>query len=436
MASGWQTDTMKSYITADPSAAGIELRSPAGLAPGAPGRQRDVNSYVYFLACVITILLLTLPARTFFVDSGQRWLYTATTSFGLTFILTPLVGILARRLRILDLPDARKAHAQATPLLGGLAVFVGFAAPLLFEAVPSSEVITLLGAAMILLVTGGLDDWMEVPAVLKLLIQLICTTLVMISGIVLRVLPLDWGLWGTIGNFILTGIWIIGITNAMNFFDGIDGLATGLGAIIAFFLSVVAFQTNQSFLGWIALSLLGSCLGFLPYNFRPTKPAAIFLGDSGSTVIGFVLASLAVFGDWAEKQPIVSIVSPILIFWLLIFDMGHITCERILTGKIHNVRDWLEYVGNDHLHHRIAEVLGSRRRATLFIYLLSVCLGLSALVLRYCTTMDACLLMLQAVILVALITALEHRGRSIAVLGRGDVDAKNRKKPNHPNSKL
>jgi UDP-GlcNAc:undecaprenyl-phosphate GlcNAc-1-phosphate transferase len=209
-------------------------------------------------------------------------------------------------------------------------------------------------------------------------------------------------------------MWIIGITNAMNFFDGMDGLAAGLGAIIAFLLGIVAFQTDQPFLGWIALAVLGSCLGFLPYNFRLRRSAFIFLGDAGSTVIGFVLACIAVYGDWAEGQPIVSLVSPVLIFWLLIFDMVHITCDRILTGKVRSFREWIEYVGKDHLHHRLADVLGSRRRAVFFIYLMSLCLGLSALILREAGPMDALLLVLQATLLVVLITVLERRGRTIS----------------------
>ncbi|MCK7503758.1 MAG: undecaprenyl/decaprenyl-phosphate alpha-N-acetylglucosaminyl 1-phosphate transferase [Desulfobacterales bacterium] len=154
-------------------------------------------------------------------------------------------------------------------------------------------------------------------------------------------LPADWGIWGLIGNLLLTGLWIIGITNAMNFFDGMDGLAAGLGAIIAFFLGVVAFQTDQPFFGWISLAVLGGCLGFLPYNFRPSGSAVIFLGDAGSTVIGFVLACIAVYGDWAEGQPVVSLVSPVLIFWLLIFDMAHITCRP------HSQREGAQLPGMD-----------------------------------------------------------------------------------------
>ncbi len=157
--------------------------------------------------------------------------------------------------------------------------------------------------------------------------------------------------------------------------------------------------------------MMGSCLGFLPYNFKVKGHASIFLGDAGSTVIGFILASLAVYGDWAESNPIVALISPILIFWILIFDMVHITFDRILTGKVISFRQWIEYVGNDHLHHRLANILGGNKKSVLFIYLLSLSLGLSSVALRNARVVDAILLILQATIFVILITFLERRGR-------------------------
>jgi UDP-GlcNAc:undecaprenyl-phosphate GlcNAc-1-phosphate transferase len=273
---------------------------------------------------------------------------------------------------------------------------------------------------LILFGIGILDDIREVSAGLKLLTQLACSLLVMSSGVILRVLPVDLGIFAAIGNSLLTLFWIIGIANAMNFFDGMDGLAAGLGAVISFFLGVVAFQTGQPFLGWVAIAMLGGCLGFLPFNFRLKKHAAIFLGDAGSVVIGFILACVAVYGDWAQGNPVVALVSPVLIFWILIFDMVHITVDRILTGKVKNFKQWIEYVGKDHLHHRLANVLGGRKQSVLFIYLLGVCLGTSAVVLRNARPTDAVLLIIQACIMVVLITVLERRGR----LANGSLKSK------------
>jgi UDP-GlcNAc:undecaprenyl-phosphate GlcNAc-1-phosphate transferase len=371
----------------------------------------NVNLLFYIFSAVFAFILFMPQVRGFFSSSGWRWAHILCLSSSLSFCMNPVFARIAKKLNILDIPDARKLHQEATPLLGGAAVFIGFSVALLTNGIFSKSVLIILIASLILFGIGILDDFREISAGLKLLAQLVCTLLVMSSGIILRVLPVDLGIFATIGNCLLTVFWIIGIANAMNFFDGMDGLAAGLGAVIAFFLGVVAFQTAQPFLGWIAIAMLGGCLGFLPFNFRPNKNAAIFLGDAGSVVIGFILACVAVYGDWAQGNPVVALVSPVLIFWILIFDMVHITIDRIMTGKVKNFRQWIEYVGKDHLHHRLANVLGGRKQSVLFIYLLGLCLGTSAVVLRNARPTDAILLIIQACIMVVLITVLERRGR-------------------------
>ena len=371
----------------------------------------NINWFLYIAAAIVACVSFLPQVQGFFVKIGWRWAHILCLSFSLSFCMNPVLVLIARKLNILDIPDKRKLHKEATPLLGGAAVFIGFSVALLTNGIFSKEVSAIMAASLILFVIGILYDFKGVSAGLKLLVQMACTIVVMSCGIVLRVLPVELGILAAIGNILLTVFWIIGITNAMNFFDGMDGLAAGLGAVIAFFLGVVAFQTAQPFLGWIAVAMLGSCLGFLPFNFRIKKNAAIFLGDAGSVVIGFILACVAVYGDWAESDPVVALVSPVLIFWILIFDMVYITIDRILTGKVANFRQWLEYVGKDHLHHRLANVLGGRKRSVLFIYLLGLCLGTSAVVLRNARPVDAFLLIIQACIMVVLISILERRGR-------------------------
>ena len=374
-------------------------------------RTLKINFFLYLGAVFLAGLLFAPQVRGYFLLVGLRWAHILCLSFALSFCLNPVFAGIARKLNILDIPDARKLHTEATPLLGGAAVFIGFGVALLMNGIFSTQVLIILLTSLILFGIGIIDDFKEISAGLKLAAQMLCTLLVMSCGIVLRVLPVDLGILATIGNVLLTVFWIIGITNAMNFFDGMDGLAAGLGALISFFLCVVAFQTGQPFLGWIAVAMLGACLGFLPFNFRPQKNAAIFLGDAGSVVIGFILACLAVYGDWAQSDPVVALVSPVLIFWILIFDMVHITIDRIVTGKVKNFKQWIDYVGKDHLHHRLANVLGGRKQSVLFIYLLGLCLGTSAVVLRNARPADALLLIIQACIMVVLITVLERRGR-------------------------
>ena len=378
----------------------------------------------YYIPILLFVGVFFVPqTRKFFFDTGWRWAYVLFLSFALSFCLTPVCRWIAYRLNILDRPDGRKdgrkIHRKATPLLGSAAVFIGFSAAILINGIYSLKLGAILVGSAVLFVVGFVDDFKEVPAGFKLVAQIVCTLFVMSCGIVLQVVPVGLGLLSSVSNVLLTVFWIVGITNAMNFFDGMDGLAAGLGVIIAFFLGVVAFQTGQPFLGWISVAMMGSCIGFLPYNFVRKGRATIFLGDAGSTVIGFILACVAVYGEWAEGNPIVAIASPLLIFWLLIFDMVHITVDRILNGKVVSVRQWIEYVGKDHLHHRLALVLGGQKKSVLFIYLLSICLGASAVVLRNARPVDALLLLIQACIIVVLVTILERRGR---LSGGGDND--------------
>jgi UDP-GlcNAc:undecaprenyl-phosphate GlcNAc-1-phosphate transferase len=341
-------------------------------------------------------------------------------SFAISFCLTPVSGWLAKRLDIIDRPAERKPHHSTTPLLGGVAVFIAFFAALMINGIYSLKLGAILAASALLFVVGVVDDFKEIPAAIKLVVQIVCAAVVMSFGIVLKVIPDDLGLFSQVCNVLLTVFWIIGITNAMNFFDGMDGMAAGLSAIIAFFLGLIAFQTQQPFLGWISVAMLGCCLGFLPYNLRVNGQALIFLGDAGSTVVGFILACVAVYGDWAEASPVVALASPLLIFWILIFDMVHITIDRILSGKVLNLRQWIEYVGKDHLHHRIAYALGGSKKSVLFIYLLSISLGSSALLIRNAKHLDALVLIIQASIFVVLITILERRGRTLAQNSQSD----------------
>ncbi|MEK6617144.1 MAG: MraY family glycosyltransferase, partial [Nitrospirota bacterium] len=284
-----------------------------------------------------------------------------------------------------------------------------FVGSVLVNSILEEWMVAILFAGSILLVVGIVDDARELPAWFKLAAQVAGAGLVIYSGKVLSLFPA--GLVGGIVNVLLTLLWIVGITNAFNFFDGMDGLATGLAVLLAFFMGMVAYQTNQPGLGWLAAAIIGASLGFFPYNFRVNKPAHIFLGDGGSTFLGFTLACLAVKGDWADNNPIVSFSNPLLIFGVLIYDMIHITVERVVTGKVRTVKDWIDYVGKDHLHHRLERALGSRRATVATIFTLTICLGLAAMVLRKANTAEALMLLLQAALIVIIVTFLEYRGR-------------------------
>jgi UDP-GlcNAc:undecaprenyl-phosphate GlcNAc-1-phosphate transferase len=390
-----------------------------GFAPGFDGElsvkrnQQFLLPAWYYLASLLVLGFVFFPAtRDFFALTGRRWLYILILAFTFSGLTTPICRLLAKRWGLVDNPSGHKIHNEPTPLLGGAAVFLGFVLPLLINGIFSREFGGILIAAMVLFVVGVLDDSFNVKAHVKLIVQIVLAVGLTFNGVRIVLIP-ETALLGSFINRLLSVVWIVGITNALNFFDGMDGLAAGVSAIISFFLAIVAMQMDSPFVGWAAVAMLGACLGFLPYNFRPGRKALIFLGDAGSTTIGFVLASLAIYSDWADLKPVVSIFSPILIFWILIFDMAHITLFRVIRGKTRTFREWIEYVGHDHLHHRMARVLGGVTQSVLFIYLLAICLGLSALLLRYSTPFAGFLLLCQALIIVLLVSILEAKNGKV-----------------------
>lgn len=362
------------------------------------------------LGALLGVVALAVPAiRHLFVFEGLRWLYILLFAFLGAGALTPLMVHLSHQWGLVDQPSDRKIHLQPTPRLGGIAVYLGFLGSVLLNSILPDWMIATLAAGSLLLIVGIIDDVWELPAASKLAAQLVAAGIVIATGKVLTLFPS--GSVGDVANVLLTLLWIVGITNAFNFFDGMDGLATSLAILIAGFMGAVAFETNQPGLGWVAIAIIGAGVGFLPYNFRGRKPAVIFLGDGGATFLGFTLACLAVKGNWADLSPIVSFSNPLLIFGVLIYDMVHITVERVATGKVRSVKEWLDYVGKDHLHHRLERALGSRQASVAMICLLTICLGLAALALRHAGTAEALLLLVQACLIAAMITILEWSGR-------------------------
>lgn len=352
-------------------------------------------------------LLLPQVQNLFMHRVGIRWVYIMLFSFLLSFLLTPVFRKIAARLSILDQPSQRKVHKDPTPLLGGAAIYIAFTTSILANNILDSEVIAILVASTIIMLVSLADDMRSLSAKLKLVAQLAATGLVFWYGIRLHLFPRH-GV-GEVFNIVLTVMWVVGVTNAMNFLDGTDGLATGLGIVVSLFLGIVAFQTDQAFLGWFAIAMMGSCLGFFPYNFRPTRPASIFLGDTGSTFIGFTLACLAMKGDWADSNPIVSICAPIMIFGVLIFDMTHTTITRIITGKVRSFHDWVSYVGQDHIHHRMYRLFQSNKKTVCLILAMSGCLGISAVVLRNARTIDGILIVLQGIIAFIIFSVIDYQ---------------------------
>ena len=363
------------------------------------------NIVIFFLF----ILFICPTAKHWFFHHNLAWLYLLLFSFLVSYLCIPVVKRIASWLNIIDNPDDRKVHKAPTALLGGVAVYVAFASTIIYTNSYSLELKGVAIGATIIFIIGLIDDIVTLRARLKIIVQIIAVSIMIYYGVVVDFLPNTW--WGHFFEIAITFLWMLGITNSLNFFDGMDGLATGLTIICSVFLSILAIKTMQPYLVVLSVALAGSCFGFFPYNLRYKKPAAIFLGDAGSTFMGFMLAGMVLMGGWGGKDPIKAYAMPILIMSIFIFDMVYTTTSRIASHKIVNVREWLEFTGKDHLHHRLTALGLSAKQTVFFIYFLTASLGMSALVLKNGSVIDALLLLFQAVTIYLIIVILMLRGK-------------------------
>ncbi len=322
----------------------------------------------------------------------RSWLLVPI-AFSLANLLTPLVRLVALRCKVVDHPEARKVHTEATPLLGGVAVYMAFALSAVSVFWYSPELKGVLLAASIVFVIGVLDDIFGLSSLVRLLAQLVAVLVLFGFGMQIDSIP-DPTRFHLLKKAI-TIIWVLGITNSVNFLDGLDGLCAGFGAIAALFTGLIAFLTHQYFLMFLGFSLAGSCLGFLPWNFPRRGSAAIFMGDAGSLFIGFTLAALSIMGDWAENR-VVALTVPVLILFLPIFDTSMTTFFRIREGKVRTIREWLDFVGRDHIHHRVYSVGIGKRHTVLILWVVAVMLGFSAVIIRTGGMLEAYLSLIQA----------------------------------------
>jgi UDP-GlcNAc:undecaprenyl-phosphate GlcNAc-1-phosphate transferase len=364
----------------------------------------------YTLIGLVVVSLMLPPVRFLYFDAGLRWQYILAFSFLSAYFLSPISRVLASRLRILDRPNWRKIHDQPTPLLGGGAVYVAFSGAILLNGIflPGMKILFLGGT--LIFVMGLIDDVRSLPALFKFVLQILISCFVVVIGHI-HLTFLYGTRWELFLNIPLTVLWIVGLTNAMNFFDGIDGLASAMSIIAAFFLGMLAFNTDQPALGWFAVGLVGACAGFLPHNFRLGKSALLFLGDAGSTFLGFMLAGLAVLGRWSSTSDFVSVAAPILVFGVLIFDMAYVNLSRIKNHQAKSFAELLNCVNKDHLHHRLLFLGFARKEVVLIISTISVCFGVSALIIMGQDSTEALLGLFQALLIIGLIVTLMLKGR-------------------------
>jgi len=316
-----------------------------------------------------------------------------------SFAATPLVKSLAYKVGAIDVPkDNRRMHKTPIPRLGGLAIFIAFLfSVIIFVDIDRQMQGILLGAVMIV-VLGVMDDIMTLRALPKFLVQIAAAGIVVYHGCSIQFISnpnvfsdvayISLGWWG----IPLTIIWIVAITNAVNFIDGLDGLAVGVSAISTASLLVIALMVAEMNVSVILAALLGSCLGFIPYNKNPAK---IFMGDTGATFLGFILACLSIQGLF-KLYAIISFAVPFLILGIPIFDICFAFLRRIAKGQNPMVAD------RGHVHHRLIDMGFNQKQAVAISYMLTAILGLAAVLLTTSGELKA-LILIGSIIIVGAI---------------------------------
>ena len=324
-------------------------------------------------------------------DTAITMLLAMGVAAVVSFLATPMVKNLAYKVGAIDVPkDNRRMHKVPIPRLGGLAIFLAFLlSVLVFAKIDRQMQGILLGATMIV-VLGVMDDIMALNALPKLIVQILAAGIAVYHGCVIRFVSnpnvfssmtyLNLGWW----SYPITIIWIVAITNAVNLIDGLDGLASGVSTISAMTMLVIAILVSEQQVAIVMAALAGACLGFMPYNKNPAK---MFMGDTGSTFLGYILATYSIQGLF-KYYAIVSFAVPFLVLGLPIFDTAFAIVRRVARGQSPMTPD------RGHIHHRMMDMGLNQKQTVAALYVVSSLLGLSAVVLTTSGELKAMLLLL------------------------------------------
>jgi len=306
-------------------------------------------------------------------------------AFVVAFFMTPFIKTLAVKVNAIDIPkDGRRVHNKPIPRLGGLAILTGFIMALIYYLVMvglgdtevfNGKILGLLLGIIIIEIAGVWDDIKPIRAWTKLIFQIVAAAVVVGFGVRIEGLTnpfiadgfIELGVW----SIPITMIWIVGITNAINFIDGLDGLADGVATISSISLLFIAIYLNQPQTIVLAAALAGATLGFLPFNFNPAK---IFMGETGSAFLGFTLGTISIMG-LVKTYTAIAIVVPLIVLGLPIFDTAFAIIRRVLSGRSPMQAD------RGHLHHRLVDSGLSQKQSVIILYIVSAFLGLAGIVL-------------------------------------------------------
>lgn len=296
-------------------------------------------------------------------------------SFLITLILIPVLIYLSHAFGLVDRPGYRKVHAKPMPFLGGAAILSSFILGVIIARPIEAEYIAIIVGGLFIVVLGVIDDIFDIKPLLKLLGQICVGLIPVYYGIVIDEISLfgfsiDFGIF----TIPITILWTVSIINAINFIDGLDGLATGVTIIALTTIAFITILQGNIFVMMICVILIGSCLSFLVFNFYPAR---MFLGDNGAMLLGYILSVVALMGF--KEVTILSLFFPIIILAVPIID--------VLFAMIRRYKKNVSIARADkhHLHHRLQFLGFSHRRSVLIIYFISALYSLASVILYVST---------------------------------------------------
>ncbi len=333
---------------------------------------------------------------------SETWLLCMTAfavAFAITLFTTPIAKRLAYRFKAVDFPRSRGMNNEPVPRMGGLAIVLGFMGAIIImsffvEDFHTKKFVGFIVGAVIIVVVGMLDDIYELSAKFKLLIQIIVAIIVVSTGTKLDFIM--WPFWQYLKPFanVLTVFWIVGLINAVNLIDGLDGLAAGVTTIASVCLTILCALSNNTLAVVICATLAGSTLGFLPRNFAP---AEVYMGDTGSTFLGYVLAVTSCIGVF-KTYAILALLLSVLAMALPILDTAFAMIRRAINHKPIMAPD------RGHLHHRLVDSGLSSKQAVVVLYGLSSISCLIAVVIAlddYRFTFALLIVLLVTILMIA-----------------------------------
>ena len=351
-----------------------------------------------------------------------RIFLTILVGFIISFAATPIVKSFAEKVGAIDMPgEARRVHDHPIPRMGGLAIFLGFLLSVLLFVPISRPLEGILLGCVIIVATGAVDDVVSLGAWAKLLLQIASASIAVYFGVRIEVLgnlnifsASDYVMLGA-WSIPLSILWIVGITNSVNLIDGLDGLAVGVSTISSLTMLVIALLVSDSSVAVVLAALVGACIGFMPYNLNPAK---IFMGDTGSLLLGYVLATMSVLGLF-KFYALVSFAVPVLAIAVPLFDTIFAFFRRLGHGQSPMHPD------RGHFHHRLIDMGLSQKQAVAVLYTISAILGLAAVVITTSGELKALILILGfclcAFVWAAVYGKLHHLNIGAAISGEAST---------------